>query len=180
MIPPGDACGSLLQCAAATSSDMVTIAGADVFMNTSSCFAPGHKPLWRPLVSLGQNEQATKGPGDGLNKGFSVVFHEDLLGSCGGFRGEESGLDYPFSSFDLNNPFSQVCMWNAHLSQRIWPLSARDSSQNPYYAPTMSPFALGYMASTGLSIGPFEFPQGLISGQYLPLNFLQVVAVSQM
>ncbi len=108
MIPPGDACGSLLQCAAATSSDMVTIAGADVFMNTSSCFAPGHKPLWRPLVSLGQNEQATKGPGDGLNKGFSVVFHEDLLGSCGGFRGEESGLDYPFSSFDLNNPFSQV------------------------------------------------------------------------
>uniref|UniRef100_A0A8C2L4Q9 Zgc:158564 n=1 Tax=Cyprinus carpio TaxID=7962 RepID=A0A8C2L4Q9_CYPCA len=108
MIPPGDACGSLLQCAAATSSDMVTIAGADVFMNTSSCFAPGHKPLWRPLVSLGQNEQATKGTGDGLNKGFSVVFHEDLLGSCGGFRGEESGLDYPFSSFDLNNPFSQV------------------------------------------------------------------------
>ncbi|XP_042583955.1 uncharacterized protein KIAA0232 homolog isoform X3 [Cyprinus carpio] len=108
MIPPGDACGSLLQCAAATSSDMVTIAGADVFMNTSNCFAPGHKPLWRPLVSLGQNEQATKGTGDGLNKGFSVVFHEDLLGSCGGFRGEESGLDYPFSSFDLNNPFSQV------------------------------------------------------------------------
>ncbi|CAM4525995.1 unnamed protein product [Leuciscus chuanchicus] len=108
MVPPGDACGSLLQCAAATSSDMVTIAGADVFMNTSSRFAPGHRPLWRPLVSLGQNEQTSKGPGDGLNKGFSVVFHEDLLGSCGGFRGEESGLDYPFSSFDLNNPFSQV------------------------------------------------------------------------
>lgn len=108
MIPPSDACGSLLQCAAATSSDMVTIAGADVFMNTSSCFAPGHKPLWRPLVSFGQNEQAAKGPGDSLNKGFSVVFHEDLLGSCGGFRGEEPGLDYPFSSFDLNNPFSQV------------------------------------------------------------------------
>ncbi|XP_051535976.1 uncharacterized protein KIAA0232-like isoform X2 [Myxocyprinus asiaticus] len=108
MIPPGDACGSLLQCATATSSDMVTIAGADVFMNTSSCFAPGHRPLWRPLVSLGQNEQTTRGPGDCLNKGFSVVFHEDLLGSCGGFRGEEVGLDYPFSSFDLNNPFSQV------------------------------------------------------------------------
>lgn len=108
MIPPSDACGSLLQCAAATSSDVVTFAGADVLMNPSSCFAPGHKPLWRPLVSLGQNEQATKGPGDGLNKGFSVVFHEDLLGSCGGFRGEEPGLDYPFSSFDLNNPFSQV------------------------------------------------------------------------
>ncbi|XP_052418271.1 uncharacterized protein KIAA0232 homolog isoform X2 [Carassius gibelio] len=108
MIPPGDACGSLLQCAATTSSDMVTISGADVFMNTSSCFAPGHKPLWRPLVSLGQNEQTTKGPGDGLNKGFSVVFHEDLLGSCGGFHREDSGLEYPFSSFDLNNPFSQV------------------------------------------------------------------------
>ncbi|XP_052004168.1 uncharacterized protein KIAA0232 homolog [Xyrauchen texanus] len=106
MIPPGEACGSLLQCA--TSSDMVTIAGADVFMNTSSCFAPGHKPLWRPLVSLGQNEHTNRGPGDGLNKGFSVFFHEDLLGSRGGFRGEEPGLDYPFSSFDLNNPFSQV------------------------------------------------------------------------
>ncbi|TRY96514.1 hypothetical protein DNTS_030408 [Danionella cerebrum] len=108
MIPPGDARGSLLQCASATSSDMVTIAGADVFMNTSSRFAPGHRPLWRPLVSLGQNEQATKAPAEGLNKAFSVVFHEDLLGSCGGFHGEEPGLDYPFSSFDLNNPFSQV------------------------------------------------------------------------
>ncbi|KAL6491290.1 hypothetical protein MHYP_G00016350 [Metynnis hypsauchen] len=107
VVPPGDTCGSLLQCAAA-SSDVVTIAGTDVFMNTGSCFAPGHKPLWRPLVSFGQNDQATKGAGDGLNKGFSVIFHEDLLGSCGGYCGEEQGLDYPFSSLDLDNPFSQV------------------------------------------------------------------------
>ncbi|XP_026883159.2 uncharacterized protein KIAA0232 homolog [Electrophorus electricus] len=108
LVPPGDTCGSLLQCAASSSSDVVTIAGTDVFMNTGSCFAPGHKPLWRPLVSFGQNDQATKGAGDGLNKGFSVIFHEDLLGSCGGYCGEEQGLECPFSSLDLNNPFSQV------------------------------------------------------------------------
>ncbi|KAJ8390264.1 hypothetical protein AAFF_G00108330 [Aldrovandia affinis] len=106
VVPPGDARGSLLQCAAA--SDVVTIAGTDVFMNTGSCFAPGHKPLWRPLVSFGQRDQAMKGGGEGLNKGFSFIFHEDLLGTCGGFHSEEPGLDYPFSSFDLNNPFSQV------------------------------------------------------------------------
>lgn len=112
VVRPGEARGSLLQCAAAAASasgsDVVTIAGTDVFMNTGSCFAPGHKPLWRPLVSFGQNDQATKGCGDGLNKGFSFIFHEDLLGSCGGFHGKEPGLDYPFTSFDLNNPFSQV------------------------------------------------------------------------
>ncbi|XP_041724252.2 uncharacterized protein KIAA0232-like [Coregonus clupeaformis] len=112
MVPPGDARGSLLQCAAAAASasgsDVVTIAGTDVFMNTGSCFAPGHKPFWRPLVSFGQSDQATKGGGEGLNKGFSLIFHEDLLGPCAGFRGEEPGLDYPFASFDLNNPFSQV------------------------------------------------------------------------
>lgn len=108
VVPPINTCGNLLQCASASSSDVVTIAGTDVFMNTGSCFAPGHKPLWRPLVSFGQNSQATKGSGEGLNKGFSVIFHEDLLGSCGGYCGEQQGLDYPFSSFDLNNPFSQV------------------------------------------------------------------------
>ncbi|XP_030635557.1 uncharacterized protein KIAA0232 homolog [Chanos chanos] len=111
VVPPGDARDSLLQCAAAaaaSASDVVTIAGTDVFMNTGSCFAPGHKPLWRPLVSLGQSEQGGKGVGDGLNKGFSFIFHEDLLGTCGGFHGDEPGLDYQFSSFDLNNPFSQV------------------------------------------------------------------------
>lgn len=108
VVQPINTCGSLLQCASASSSDVVTIAGTDVFMNTGSCFAPGHKPLWRPLVSFGQNGQATKGSGEGLNKGFSVIFHEDLLGSCGGYCGEQQGLDYPFTSFDLNNPFSQV------------------------------------------------------------------------
>ncbi|KAG7461934.1 hypothetical protein MATL_G00196470 [Megalops atlanticus] len=106
VVPPSDGRGSLLQCA--TASDVVTIAGTDVFMNTGSCFAPGHKPLWRPLVSFGQCDQAVKGGGEGLNKGFSFIFHEDLLGTCSGFHSEEPGLDYPFSSFDLNNPFSQV------------------------------------------------------------------------
>lgn len=108
VVPPVEPRGSLLQCASASSSDVVTIAGTDVFMNTGSCFAPGHKPLWRPLVSFGQNSQATKGTADGLNKGFSVIFHEDLLGSCDRYCKEEQGLDYPFSSLDLNNPFSQV------------------------------------------------------------------------
>ncbi|KAK6493543.1 hypothetical protein HHUSO_G3153 [Huso huso] len=104
VVPPSHTRGSLLQCAA---SDVVTIAGTDVFMNTGNCFAPGHKPLWRPLVSFGQCDQTIKG-GDGLNKGFSFIFHEDLLGTCSNFQSDESGLDYSFSSFDLNNPFSQV------------------------------------------------------------------------
>ncbi|KAJ8008061.1 hypothetical protein DPEC_G00100860 [Dallia pectoralis] len=110
VVPPADATSSLLQCTATSvpGSDVVTIAGTDVVMNTGSCFAPGHKPLWRPLVSFGQNDQATKRVGDGFNKGFSFIFHEDLLGSCAGFCDEEPGLDYPFTSFDLNNPFSQV------------------------------------------------------------------------
>nr|XP_015200388.1 PREDICTED: uncharacterized protein KIAA0232 homolog isoform X1 [Lepisosteus oculatus]XP_015200390.1 PREDICTED: uncharacterized protein KIAA0232 homolog isoform X1 [Lepisosteus oculatus]XP_015200391.1 PREDICTED: uncharacterized protein KIAA0232 homolog isoform X1 [Lepisosteus oculatus] len=104
VVPPRHTRGNLLQCAA---TDVVTIAGTDVFMNTGNCFAPGHKPLWRPLVSFGQCDQAVKG-GDGLNKGFSFIFHEDLLGTCSSFRSDEPGLDYSFSSFDLKNPFSQV------------------------------------------------------------------------
>ncbi|XP_017277571.1 uncharacterized protein KIAA0232 homolog [Kryptolebias marmoratus] len=112
VVPPGDTQDSLLQCAAAaasvSSSDMLTITGKDVFMNPGSCFAPGHRPLWRPLVSFGQSDQANKGGGDGLNKGFSLIFHEDLLGSCGGWHSEEQSLKYPFASFNLNNPFSQV------------------------------------------------------------------------
>ncbi|XP_041132482.1 uncharacterized protein KIAA0232-like isoform X1 [Polyodon spathula] len=104
VLPPSHTRGSLLQCAA---SDVVTIAGTDVFMNTGNCFAPGHKHLWRPLVSFGQCDQTMKGE-DGLNKGFSFIFHEDLLGTCSNFQSDESGLDYSFSSFDLNNPFSQV------------------------------------------------------------------------
>ncbi|XP_034066496.1 uncharacterized protein KIAA0232 homolog isoform X1 [Gymnodraco acuticeps] len=112
LVPPSDTQDSLLQCAAAaasaSSSDMLTITGTDVFMNTGSCFSPGHRPLWRPLVSFGQSDQAIRGGGDGLNKGFSFIFHEDLLGSYGGLRGEEQGSEYPFASFNLNNPFSQV------------------------------------------------------------------------
>ncbi|XP_054914613.1 uncharacterized protein KIAA0232 homolog [Poeciliopsis prolifica] len=112
VVPPSDTQDSLLQCAAAaasaSSADMLTITGRDVFMNTSSRFAPGHRPLWRPLVSFGQSDQAIKGGGDGLNKGFSLIFHEDLLGSYGGLHREEQGLEYPFASFNLNNPFSQV------------------------------------------------------------------------
>lgn len=112
VVPPSNAQDNLLQCAAvaasASGSDMLTITGTDVFMNTSSCFAPGHRPLWRPLVSFGQSDQAIRGGGDGLNKGFSFIFHEDFLGSYGGLHSEDQGLEYPFASFNLNSPFSQV------------------------------------------------------------------------
>ncbi|KFW78461.1 Uncharacterized protein KIAA0232, partial [Manacus vitellinus] len=104
VVPPSHSKGSLLQCAA---SDVVTIAGTDVFMTPGNSFAPGHRQLWRPFVSFEQNEQSKSGD-NGLNKGFSFIFHEDLLGTCGNFQVEEPGLEYSFSSFDLNNPFSQV------------------------------------------------------------------------
>ncbi|XP_068005632.1 uncharacterized protein KIAA0232 homolog isoform X1 [Melanerpes formicivorus] len=104
VVPPSHSKGSLLQCAA---SDVVTIAGTDVFMTPGNSFAPGHRQLWRPFVSFEQNEQSKSGD-NGLNKGFSFIFHEDLLGACGNFQVEEPGLEYSFSSFDLNNPFSQV------------------------------------------------------------------------
>lgn len=111
VLPPSDTHDSLLQCAAAasaSSSDMLTITGTDVLMNTGSCFAPGHRSLWRPLVSFGQSDQAIRGGGEGLNKGFSFIFHEDLFGSYGRLHSEEQGLEYPFASFNLSNPFSQV------------------------------------------------------------------------
>ncbi|XP_012671032.2 uncharacterized protein KIAA0232 homolog isoform X2 [Clupea harengus] len=107
----------LLQCAAAAaaaSSDVVTtITGTDVFMNTTgnNRFAPGlHKPLWRPLVSsFGQNDhQAAVKKRDRLTKGFSFIFHEDLIGTCSGLYGDETDQDYSFSSFDLSDPLSQV------------------------------------------------------------------------
>ena len=104
MVPPSHSKGSLLQCAA---SDVVTIAGTDVFMTPGNSFAPGHRQLWRPFVSFEQSDQSKSGD-NGLNKGFSFIFHEDLLGACGNFQVEEPGLEYSFSSFDLNNPFSQV------------------------------------------------------------------------
>ncbi|XP_045690584.1 uncharacterized protein KIAA0232 homolog isoform X1 [Phyllostomus hastatus] len=104
VVPPSHARGSLPQCSA---SDVVTIAGTDVFMTPGSSFAPGHRQLWKPVVSLEQDDQPKSGE-NGLNKGFSFVFHEDLLGPCGNFQVEDPGLEYPFSSFDLHNPFSQV------------------------------------------------------------------------
>ncbi|XP_053098866.1 uncharacterized protein KIAA0232 homolog isoform X2 [Hemicordylus capensis] len=104
VVPPSHPKGNLLQCAA---SDVVTIAGTDVFMTPGNSFAPGHRQLWRPLVSFEQSEPLKCGD-HGLNRGFSFIFHEDLLEACGSFQGEESGLEYSFSSFDLNNPFSQV------------------------------------------------------------------------
>lgn len=104
VLPPGHARGSLLQCAA---SDVVTIAGTDVFMTPGNSFAPGHRQLWKPFVSLEQSDPPRTGEG-GLGKGFSLVFHEDFLGACGNFQVEDPGLEYSFSSFDFNNPFSQV------------------------------------------------------------------------
>uniref|UniRef100_A0A8C3X126 KIAA0232 n=1 Tax=Catagonus wagneri TaxID=51154 RepID=A0A8C3X126_9CETA len=104
VVPPGHTKGSLLQCAA---SDVVTIAGTDVFMTPGNSFAPGHRQLWKPFVSFEQNDQPKSGE-NGLNKGFSFIFHEDLLGACGNFQVEDPGLEYSFSSFDLSNPFSQV------------------------------------------------------------------------
>ena len=96
-LPAGRAQSSLLQCAA---SDVLSIAGG--------CFAPGHRPLWRPLVSFGQSEQAGGGGADSAGRGFSFIFREDLLGPYGRLRGEEPGLDHPLASFRLNEPFSQV------------------------------------------------------------------------
>ncbi|XP_077356037.1 uncharacterized protein KIAA0232 homolog [Festucalex cinctus] len=110
VVPPNESQHGLLQStvASASSSEMVTITGTDVLVNKGSCFAPGHRRLWRPLVSFGQSEHAIAGSREGLNKGFSFFFREDLLGSYDGLRNEEQRLEYPFASFDLNNPFSQV------------------------------------------------------------------------
>lgn len=104
VVPPGHSKGSLLQCAA---PDVVTIAGTDVFMSPGNSIAPGHRQLWRPYVSLEQNDQSKKVE-NGLNKGFSFIFHEDFLGTHGNFQVEDPGLEYSFSSFGLSNPFSQV------------------------------------------------------------------------
>ncbi|XP_007954492.2 LOW QUALITY PROTEIN: uncharacterized protein KIAA0232 homolog [Orycteropus afer afer] len=104
VVPPGPTRSSLLQCA---SSDVVTIAGTDVFMTPGNSFAPGHRQLWRPLVSFDQNELPRSGEGS-WNKGFSFIFREDLLGACGTFQVEEPGLECPFSSLELSSPLSQV------------------------------------------------------------------------
>ncbi|KAM9678860.1 uncharacterized protein KIAA0232 homolog isoform 2-T5 [Trichechus inunguis] len=104
VVPPGPSRGSLLQCAA---SDVVTIAGTDVFMTPGNSFAPGHRQLWRPLVSFEQSDPPKSGEG-GWNKGISFIFHEDLLGACGNFQVEDPGLECPFSSLGLSSPLSQV------------------------------------------------------------------------
>ncbi|XP_032876818.1 uncharacterized protein KIAA0232 homolog isoform X3 [Amblyraja radiata] len=103
VVPPDPAKGTLLQCA---SSDVVTIAGTDVFMTPGSNVAPGHKPLWRSCASFSQCDQIRKD--DKLNAEFSFIFHEDLLGNCSNYQSQDPGVEYSFSSFDLNNPFSQV------------------------------------------------------------------------
>ncbi|XP_060044477.1 uncharacterized protein KIAA0232 homolog isoform X2 [Erinaceus europaeus] len=104
VVPPSHARGSLLQCAA---SDVVTIAGTDVFMTPGNSFAPGHRQLWKPFVSFEQNDQPKSGE-SGFNKGFSFIFREDFLGACGNFQVEDPGLEYSLSSLDLSNPLSQV------------------------------------------------------------------------
>ncbi|XP_055499079.1 uncharacterized protein KIAA0232 homolog isoform X3 [Leucoraja erinacea] len=103
VVPPDPAKGTLLQCA---SSDVVTIAGTDVFMTPGSNVAPGHRPLWRSCASFSQCDQIRKD--DKLNAEFSFIFHEDLLGNCSNYQSQDPGVEYSFSSFDLNNPFSQV------------------------------------------------------------------------
>ncbi|XP_040275057.1 uncharacterized protein KIAA0232 homolog isoform X2 [Bufo bufo] len=101
VVPQSPAKASLLDC---TASDVVTIAGTDVFMTPGNSIAPGHRQLWRPFVSFEENEQN----GDqGSSKGFSFILHENLLGTCDNFP-EEPGMGYSFSSFELNNRFSQV------------------------------------------------------------------------
>ncbi|XP_075713926.1 uncharacterized protein KIAA0232 homolog isoform X2 [Rhinoderma darwinii] len=102
VVPQSPAKASLLNCAA---SEVVTIAGTDVFTTPGNSIAPGHRQLWRPFVSFEENEQN----GDkGSSKGFSFILHEDLLGTCDNFKVEEPGVGYSFSSFELNNRFSQV------------------------------------------------------------------------
>ncbi|XP_073504101.1 uncharacterized protein KIAA0232 homolog isoform X2 [Phyllobates terribilis] len=103
VVPQGPAkASSLLD---STASDVVTIAGTDVFMTPGNSIAPGHRQLWRPFVSFEENEQNGN---KGSSKGFSFILHENLLGTCDNIQMEEPGMGYSFSSFDLNSRFSQV------------------------------------------------------------------------
>ncbi|KAG9479748.1 uncharacterized protein KIAA0232 homolog isoform X2 [Eleutherodactylus coqui] len=101
--PQSPAKASLLDSAG---SDVVTIASTDVFMTPGNSIAPGHRQLWRPFVAFEENKQN----GDkGSSKGYSFILHENLLGTCDNFKVEEPpGVGYSFSSFELNNRFSQV------------------------------------------------------------------------
>ncbi|KAM5194043.1 uncharacterized protein KIAA0232 homolog isoform 1-T1 [Mantella aurantiaca] len=119
LAPQSPAKASLLECAA---SDVVTIAGTDVFMTPGNSFAPGHRQVWRPFVSF-EDEHS----GDGSsNKGFSFILHENLLGTCENFQVEEPGMGYSFSSYELNNRFSQVL----HVECSFEPGSIITSSPN--------------------------------------------------
>ncbi|OCT99304.1 uncharacterized protein KIAA0232 [Xenopus laevis] len=104
VLPSNQEKDGLLECAA---SDVVTIAGTDVFMTPGNSFAPGHRPLWRPFISFEESEQLKNGD-KGLNKGFSFILHENLLETCANLQIDEPDLGYTFSSFELNNRFSQV------------------------------------------------------------------------
>uniref|UniRef100_A0A8C5LVJ1 KIAA0232 n=1 Tax=Leptobrachium leishanense TaxID=445787 RepID=A0A8C5LVJ1_9ANUR len=105
VVPPSQGKGNLLEC---STTDVVTIAGTDVFMTPGSSFAPGQRPFWRPFVSFEESPPPNSGDGPGLSKAFSFILHENLLGACNSFQVEDPGMGYSFSSFELNNRFSQV------------------------------------------------------------------------
>ncbi|XP_077333946.1 uncharacterized protein KIAA0232 homolog isoform X1 [Lithobates pipiens] len=119
LAPQSPAKASLLECAA---SDVVTIEGADVFVTPGNRFAPGHRPLWRPFVSFEDEHREDRGS----NKGFSFILHENLLGTCENFQVDEPGMGYSFSSYELNNRFSQVL----HVECSFEPGSIITSSPN--------------------------------------------------
>ncbi|KAM3938647.1 uncharacterized protein KIAA0232 homolog isoform 2-T2 [Leptodactylus fuscus] len=101
VVPQNPAKTGLLDCA---SSDVVTIAGTDVFMTSGNSIAPGHRQLWRPFASFEENEQNGE---KSSSKGFFLL-HENLLGTCDHFSVEEPGMGCSFSALELNNRFSQV------------------------------------------------------------------------
>ncbi|KAM8940193.1 uncharacterized protein KIAA0232 homolog isoform 2-T2 [Pelodytes ibericus] len=104
VVPPSQAKDGSLE---SSSKDVVTISGTDVFRTPGNSFAPGHKPFWRPRASFEENQQSKSGD-KGVNKGFSLLLHENLLGACNNFQAEEPGMGYSFSSFEMNDRFSQV------------------------------------------------------------------------
>ncbi|XP_063779763.1 uncharacterized protein KIAA0232 homolog isoform X2 [Pseudophryne corroboree] len=118
VVPQSPTKASLLECAA---SDVVSIAGTDVFMSPGNSFAPGHRQIWRPFVSFEDDEQSED---KSSNKGFFIL-HEDLLRTCDNFQLEEPGMGY-FSSFELNNRFSQVL----HVECSFEPGNLTSSSPN--------------------------------------------------
>ncbi|XP_041435327.1 uncharacterized protein KIAA0232 [Xenopus laevis] len=102
VLPPNQVKEGLLECA---TSDVV--AGTDVVMTPGNSFEPSHRPLWRPFISFEEKEQL-KNRNKGLNKGFSLIFHENLLETCANLQIDEPDMGYSFSSFETSNHFSQV------------------------------------------------------------------------